>query len=230
MPTVKISIIRSDSDSEYIEKYIEGHAEVLRVVGITKVTSSRHEWRYNPDNYVLYVESEDGRALGGGRIQLLTPEQNLPMEGAIIEKDSKVTEVIHRHPHFETAEFCGLWNSKEIAGYGIGSIVLTRIGVSITNQLHINRLFALCSPATLNNSKRVGFQVITALGNNGTFYYPKENLIATAIWLPDPQILSTADESDRKKIFSLREDPFQIGIESGPKGEIQIEYNLKCSR
>ncbi|MBI3235051.1 MAG: hypothetical protein HYZ42_13630 [Bacteroidetes bacterium] len=225
---VKIKIVKPDKHPEYIQKYIDGHAEVLKVVGITKVTSSNNDWVNDPNNYIIYVESEDGRALGGGRIQIFTPTQKLPMEGAIIEKDANITNVINEYKYYETAEFCGLWNSKEIAGFGIGSIILTRIGVAITSQLNLKCLFALCSPATLNNSRRVGFEVIKSLGNEGTFYYPKENLIATAIFLEDLENLPLAFEEDKMKMEKLRNNPICIEKERGPKGEIEIEYNLNC--
>jgi len=125
-----------------------------------------------------------------------------------------------------TCELCGLWNSREVAGMGIGSHVLARVGSVLAAKLPIVSLFVLCAPVTVRMGRRVGCQIETTLGNNGLFYYPKDDLVATAMRLRDPQDLSHADESETIKILSLRNNPNQIIEERGPKGVYQLEYNL----
>jgi len=66
----------------------------------------------------------------------------------------------------------------------------------------------------------------TSLGNNGLFYYPKDDLVATAMRLRNPFDLSNADDAEREKILSLRDNPHQLFEERGPKGMYQLEYNL----
>lgn len=211
---------------ELTQKYIEGHQKVLELYGVTKVTSSKLQWVEDPNSIVVSVESGSGKILGGGRIQIASEIYPLPIEDAIGEMDNRIYQLIKEYTKFKTAEFCGLWNSREIAGYGIGSIFLARVGISLTDKLNLGSLFGLCSPATLNLSLNVGFTVMEVLGNKGTFYYPKEDLLATALFLPDPHLLHHANETDRKRILSLRKNPFQNATESGPKGTVDINYNL----
>jgi hypothetical protein len=99
--------------------------------------------------------------------------------------------------------------------------------VAITQQLKLTTLFGLCAPATVKNSARVGFEIATFLGNNGTFYYPKEDLIATAVIINDTETLLTAESEERDIIFDLRKKPVQSKLESGPKGRIlDVVYDL----
>jgi hypothetical protein len=228
---VIIKAFKAMDDPESTQKYLNGHAEVLRVMGITKVTSADVSWCEVPDNYIISVESTDNaRALGGGRLQVFTDKQRLPIEAAVYEKDPKIVPIIERFKYHDTAEFCGLWNSKEIAGYGIGSIFLGRVGVAMAHMLNLRSLFALCSPATLNNCLKVGFEVVTSLGKDGLFYYPTERLVATALIISNLEELPWADISDRERIINLRENPVQIAMEIGPKGEMEIEYDLNIQQ
>ena len=114
-----------------------------------------------------------------------------------------------------------------MAGYGIGSIYLGRVGVAICSQLKIKKLLALCSPSTLKNCKKVGFEIIYSLGENGKFYYPKEGLIATALEINDLINLPTAFDEDRDYIFALRKNMDLVSNESGPRGSLQINFDLK---
>jgi len=122
---VKVRIVRAIDDVDATEKYIFGHHKVLESYGITKVTSADRSWALNPHVYLILFESvEDQRILGGGRIQLRTQNFPLPFELAVREIDPKIEEYLSEFKDLEVAEYCGLWNSREVAGYGIGSIYL----------------------------------------------------------------------------------------------------------
>lgn len=225
---VKVRIVKAIIDVDATEKYIFGHHKVLESYGVTKVTSADISWKDNPNVYLILVEAmEDKRILGGARIQLNSEEVPLPLEGAIKELDLGILGYMDQFEELQVAEFCGLWNSKEVAGYGIGSIYLGRVGVAICSQLNIKKLLALSSPATLRNCKKVGFEIIYSLGKNGEFYYPKEGLIATALEVKDVINLPTACDEDRNYIFNLRKNLDFISNESGPKGSLQIIFDLK---
>lgn len=224
----KIRAFRSPDDVETSLKYVDGHRKVLESYGVKKVTSASVDWLHDPQTYVVLVESEDGdKIYGGGRIQIRTQEMKMPMEDAIAKIDKGIYDYMDKIGSETIAEFCGLFNSKEVAGYGIGSIFLGRIGVAIATQVDVKYLMALCSPATLRNCARVGFEIVRDLGNNGTFYYPKEGLIATALIIKDIHNLPSAHEEERDRIFDLRQNPVQEAIEKGPKGEMDIIYHTK---
>ncbi len=224
-----IKAFRAIDDIPSCEKYVEGHVRVLKIFGITMITSAKAEWFDDPDTYVILVESEDGEKIyGGARMQVAGGRFRLPIETAVTDFDPSIHTMVDDLAKQGTAELCGLWNSREVAGYGVGSIYLGRVGVAIATQLKLQTLFALCAPATVKNCMHVGFNVETRLGNNGTFYYPKEDLIATAVLLNDVPVLSTADPFERAAIMDLRESPVQHKIDPGPKDRIiDIDYNIK---
>jgi len=223
----KIRAYKAPDDVDTSMRYIEGHKHVLEAYGVKQVTSAKHDWLLDNDTYVIIVESENGdKIYGGGRIQIRSPQLKLPMEGAIAKIDSNIYQYMDNLGDYKLAEFCGLFNSKEVAGYGIGSIFLGRIGVAISEQFGVENLLALCSPPTLRQCLRIGFGIIRDLGTNGTFYYPKEGLIATAIIVKDLKNLPDANAEERERIFDLRANPVQYAVEKGPKGEIAIFYEL----
>ncbi|KEO74710.1 hypothetical protein [Anditalea andensis] len=225
---VKVRIIKAKDDSEATEKYIQGHLNVLATYGVTKVTSADTSWTEDSNVYLILVEAiDDNRILGGARIQLNSEAFPLPVVEATKDLDAKILDYISDFKPLEMAELCGLWNSKEVAGYGIGSIYLGRVGVAISSQLNIKRLLAFCSPATLRNCYKVGFRIISTLGDNGKFFYPKEGLIATALEIDDIENLSSAHFEDRDFIFKLRNNLSHLSQETGPKGSMDVEFDLK---
>lgn len=225
---VKVRIIKANEDLCATDKYVEGHKKVLETYGVTKVTSADTIWKEDPNVYLILVEAiDDKRILGGARIQLNSLDYDLPLVHAIKDLDIRILDYMRPYQPLEVAELCGLWNSKEVAGYGIGSIYLGRVGVAICSQLKLKRLLALCSPATLRNCYKVGYKIITTLGDNGKFYYPKEGLIATALEISDLEELQSAHPDDREYILNLRKNLSYLSQESGPKGLMDIEFDLK---
>jgi hypothetical protein len=223
-----IKAFRAVSNLDSCHKYVEGHSKVLRIFGIAMITSAKLLWMEDPDTYVVTVESEDGeKVYGGARIQVAKGNLPLPIEDAVTKFDPNIHLFVNERISEGTGELCGLWNSREVAGLGIGSIYLSRIGVALALQLKLNSLFALCAPATVKNSNRVGFVVDERLGKQGTFYYPKEGLVATAVLLRDVQVLSNADPDEQIKIFELNKRPVQMAHELSPRGkELLLDYNL----
>ncbi|MFD2037137.1 hypothetical protein ACFSKL_20225 [Belliella marina] len=228
---VKIRVVRAISSPADTEKYVNGHFKVLESYGVTKVTSADRSWMNNPNVYLLLVESEDGeRMLGGGRVQLRSAGFPLPLEGAIFEKDSRIVKYMERFEDLKVAEYCGLWNSKEVSGYGIGSIYLIRIGVALTSFLDLNCLMAFCSPFTVANSQSVGLRIIEELGDQGTFLYPKEGLIATIMEVEDVRTLERAMPEEKEFIFDLRNNPRQTKLLTSKMGEMEVEFDLNLEK
>ncbi len=226
MNMIKIKAFKAVDDPERSLKFIEGHSRILELFGVTKVTSANIEWKDDPTVYVIAVELEK-KILGGARIKCFGGTQALPIESAISSMDNRIHKTIEKYSEKGTGEFCGLWNSREIAGMGIGSFLLTKAGVSIVSQLELNSLFALCASYTVAMAQKVGFEIKTSLGNNGTFYYPKEDFLATVMILKDPNNLHSANADDRESIFDLRRNPNQIKVESARNTNFELEYDLK---
>ena len=223
----KIRVYKAVDEIDTSLRFVEGHRKMLEAYGVAKVTSASEAWIDDPDTYVIIAEScDDQRILGGTRIQVRTPSMKLPMEDAIAKVDKNIYSYVDRIGDYNVAEFCGLFNSKEVAGYGIGSMFLGRVAIAIASQFGVKYLMVLCSPATLRNSARVGFEILRDLAINGKFYYPKEGLIATSLIINDLDNLPNADPHERERIFDLRRNPTQQTMEKGPKGELEIVYEI----
>lgn len=222
-----IRAYKAPTDVETSLRYVDGHRKVLESYGIKQITSTNIDWLHDPHTYVIVVESEDKELIyGGTRVQVRSAALKMPMEDAIAKIDKGVYNYVDQIGNYNVAEFCGLFNTKEVAGYGIGSIFLGRTAMALSSQVGIRHLMGLCSPVTLSISQRIGFEVLTDLGDNGTFFYPKEGLVATSLIARDLVNLPCATDEERKKIFSLRDNPTQTVVEKGIHGELTIIFDL----
>lgn len=227
---VRIRAFRACEDEKSSLRFVQGHQRVLEAHGVKKVTSLNVEWISNPAVFVILVESKtDGKVYGGARVHAAGGTQRLPIEEATGYMDNKVYKVVEQQSLNGTGELCGLWNSVEVAGLGIGSFFSTRAGVVICEQMGLHSLFALCAPYTVRWAERVGCRVLTEVGNNGTFYYPKLDLLATAVLMRDAIGAETAKPIEREKIMMLRENPKQVLVENPPgkRIEVVIDYDLR---
>lgn len=227
-PEVRLRAFRAVDDPDACKLFIEGHTNVLSNIGIAKVTSSKNEWTKNPASFVIIVESIDGdKVYGGARVHVAGGSEPLPIEQAAAELDPNVFDLVWKYAQFGTGELCGLWNSREIAGYGIGCIFLIRAAVAISYQIGIQSLFAFCAPYTIKPGESVGMELERSIGNEGTFLYPKLDLIATTMVLKDVPTLSKAYEEDKIAILKIRENLSIMRTEVLRKKEIIIHYDIE---
>lgn len=233
MDDIKFNIkaFRASDDIDTCARYLEGHIDVLKVFGITMITTANKDWFEDPDTYVIIVQSEDKKKVyAGARIQIAKGKYQLPIEKALTKFDSNIHSFVENRMENGIGELCGLWNSREVVGFGIGSLYLGRIGTAISTQLKLKTLFALCAPITVKNCIKMGYLIETSLGNEGTFYYPKEDLIATVVTLADTSSFLTADTKEKDIILDLRNNLIQHKIETGPRGQtVDINFNLAIS-
>jgi hypothetical protein len=227
---VRIRAFRATDDPQTCETFIEGHKKILENHGVSKVTSSNNEWVGNPSVFVLVVEADDGRMFGGARVHAADGVHALPIEGAVGDLDPNIRHMVQTLAVNGTGEICGLWNSKEVAGLGIGAIFSSRAAVAISTQMGLTSVFSLSSPVTVRFSEFQGGSVVTTLGNNGTFYYPKINLLATVCCIADIVNLPLCNPVERERIMDLRQRPEQSALEAYPfrkeSPQIHISYSL----
>lgn len=219
---------RAVEDRAACMKFIEGHTHVLEIFGITQITSAKIDWVLNPDVFVIMVSAEEGgKALAGGRIHRANRKNPLPVEDAVGEMDDRIFQMVEDRTDAGTGELCGLWNSWEIAGLGIGSMQLSIACVAYAGLIKLNTLFGLCAPATYRNSIRGGFRVISEIGINGKFYYPKEDLTATAILIDDLENLQLTYDDVRQEIMDLRNNTRLVKQIPSKTGEIiNLHFDL----
>jgi hypothetical protein len=74
---------------------------------------------------------------------------------------------------------------------------------------------------------RVGFVIDKSLGNKGDFIYPTPEYIAYVLGIMDARTLATSLPFDRNRMLQLRSNPEQTILETGPKGELEVLYELK---
>ncbi len=227
---VRLRAFRAIDDPKACEKFIEGHTRVLTSVGVTKVTSNNVDWMYWDSVFVLVVEDiETGEVLGGARIHAHNGRNPLPVEEATSYMDEKVPGFISECGKVGVGEICGLWNSIKVAGMGFGSVFLSRASVAVVDQIGLNQLLALCAPYTVKPAKIFGYHVVEEIGNNGTFYYPKLDLLATFMLMPNAIDLPNTLSSERNNVFKLRETPQAVIVEETRVAQIKIEYDLKLN-
>lgn len=225
---VRIRAFRATDDSETCLKFILGHQKVLENHGIYNVTSSAVEWMYNPAVFVIVVESLDGAKLyGGARVHAANGKDMLPIEIATGEMDKRIHEYVALYAQGGTGELCGLWNSIEVAGLGIGSYFPARVGIVIIEQLGFDTLFGLCSPLTLRFNEWIGCRTFTKIGMNGTFYYPKLDLLATAVFLADAHELSKSPPRERDKMLWLRNNLKCVIKEKTPFKNVMVTVHYE---
>jgi len=75
-------------------------------------------------------------------------------------------------------------------------------------------------------AKTYGFVIETSIGKEGTFYYPKLDLVATSLVINDVPLLSTAAEEQRQEVMNLLNKPIQQIFAEGPKGKACVNINL----
>ncbi|MEQ7800570.1 hypothetical protein ABDJ41_12255 [Pedobacter sp. ASV1-7] len=202
---------RAIDNREGCMKFIEGHTHVLEIFGITKITSANIDWVLNPGVYVVLVSAEEnGKALAGSRVHIADGKIPLPVETAVGDMDDRIYNMVAERVANGTGELCGVWNSWEIAGLGIGSWVLSQITVALSSLIGLQSLFGLTAPATYRNAVRGGFRVVKEIGINGKFYYPKEDLTATVVLNDELDTLPTATQESHDFVMALRKEPKQI--------------------
>lgn len=220
---IRIRAFRATDDIETCLRFIDGHKKVLENHGIKKVTSSNSEWINSKAVFVVVVETLDGKKLyGGARIHAADGITPLPIEKAIGQVEPRIYDYIRGFSLEGTGELCGLWNSIEVAGLGIGSLFPSKVSVVIAEQIGLASLFSLCSPNTVRFNQWIGSRVFNEVGNNGTFYYPKLDLLATAVFLDDVKNLPLAHPRERQKMLFLRENLDFISIEKSPFKDLKV--------
>jgi len=227
-PEVILRAFRAIDEPDRCALFVEGHTSVLTSIGVTKVTSSKNGWTSNPAVFVIIVESLDRKTVyGGARVHVAGGSEALPIEQATGLLDAGIYDLIRNYAQQGTGEICGLWNSAELSGYGIGTPLLIRALIAISSQIGLQSLFALCAPYTVKPVVNCGMVLLDGIGNKGTFYYPKLDLLATAMVLNDVAALSKANNEDKQAILQMRDTATSFKIYELKQKKIIIDFELQ---
>ena len=180
---VVVEVYRAIDHFSECKEFIIGHRKVLQVFDIANITSANLDWAFSPSSVILMIKRKDDlKLIGGARLQLVDNVLNIPLEEAVQDKDENIHGYLKNLAEKgEVGEICGLWNTREGAKLGIGSKFLTRAAFIVAAQMKLKTSVMLCAPSTVKMATSMGCDVIKELGEDGKFYYPKIDLIATAM-------------------------------------------------
>jgi hypothetical protein len=219
----KFRFFRAIDDPVACERFKEGHRKILLDYGITNVTTNTEDWQNDPDVFVITAESDCGEIVGGIRLDRTYGKKTLPIEQALESYDPKIREILAKDSLKGTAEICGLWNAKKVFGKGV-SPLLARTAVAFAEYIGIDTLYCLVAHYTLDLAKSIGFNVVESIGKEGTFAYPNDRYVASALCIHDLATLKTAQTDQKRRIMSLRRNPNQHFIELSQKKNVAIAY------
>lgn len=228
---LRFRAFRAINDLSTCLKFKEEHGNVLRDYGIANITTNNSDWMHDPNIYCVIAEDVvENKITGGIRIQISADNAPLPVEKAIGKMDGRIFDLVKSYRcNGGVAELCALWNARSVAGAGV-SMLLTRAGISVTNQLEIKTLMGICADYTLKMFQRVGFVVDYSLGVNGEFPYPNPTYKARVLGIMNAASLETAAEHDKVRMSAIRANPVQKTTEKVTSTEIQVDYNLLISK
>lgn len=228
MKEFKLEIFNAQRDEEKWNEYVHGHAAVLQHLGIDQLTSFKPEPCTNPGQYVITARNMDGFVVGGVRIQKAHPAFKFPVQEAIEIFDAKITSYIKEEEKRGTCELCGLWVAKDHGRLGLAHFLM-KSAVAICQHLKIQSAFGLSSPYAINIFKAIGYEVITSLGDEGTFVYPTPEFVSSVIIISDITNVPKAEEAHRKKIFEIRDKLQFVDLDTYNNQPITLHYNLILS-
>jgi hypothetical protein len=68
------------------------------------------------------------------------------------------------------------------------------------------------------------------LGDNGEFAYPNDTYVARVLGIMNASTLDTAQDYDKERMRSLRNQPEQTTSEKGTRQDVKVKYELKITR
>ncbi|MFZ6051109.1 hypothetical protein [Halocola ammonii] len=220
----RFRFFRAVDDPVACDRFKEGHRKILVDYGITNVTTNTEDWQNDPDVFVITAETECGEMVGGIRLDRTSSAlKSLPIQSALNKLDPEIDGLVRSDSARGTAEVCGLWNAKKVFGKGV-SPLLARAAVAYAAFIEIDTLYCLVAQYTLDLAKSIGFSVLEEIGNQGTFKYPNDRFVASALRIVDLEELKTAIPSERRRIFSIRRNPSQEFIELSQKKNVAVAY------
>lgn len=207
--------------------YIKGHRKVLETHGFTHFLSNEESWMFNPETIVAMVyDPVRGVPLGGARFERRLKDNLLSFERVLMKTEPQLVNHISRRIKGGTGEICGLWNSKEVAGWNT-SILLARSVLIAMWDRDINTIFAFNARYTNRIPIRLGFRRLTIIGDNGYVPYPDDRFQA-AIWRFEKKNgLKLADPYEREAMKKLIKNPQLTIFEGDLYNNLEVHYDLK---
>ncbi|MBC7775362.1 MAG: Rv1355c family protein [Phycisphaerae bacterium] len=218
---IRIRAFRATDEPATCHRYFEGHRQRLKGYGIEKLSSLGIDWCNNPHCTVIVAEAENGRLLGGVRLEKSSQKFQMPIEKAVAAMDHRIEKLVRRHRmRGGIGELCGLWVSEEAQGTGL-KLALNAYGLAIYEQVGVGTLAGFSSPHMLSFCEKVGWRAEPSVGKGGVFEYPAPGVLSTVI-LHNLELCAAAE---RQKILEIRQNAHPVERFETVSGQvIQIRY------
>ena len=220
----RLRAFRAVDDPAGCERFFDAHRAALEFHGMRGVTSLDPEWFDNPLVHAVLLESLDGEALAGIRVQLADGGRfALPTE--LANRDATVRNYIRRRLDAGLGEVCGAWTAPTMAKTTIFQLV-TCAGFSLTAPLGVSQVLASCATYTVKTATDLGLVIERSLGDEGTFRYPTPDNLSYFVVLRDTATFEHANPAYRETIFDLRANPQQHRTVDAGRFKFDIDVDL----
>lgn len=212
-------------DNKFLcEEFSVGHENVLKEYGYEHLKTNNRNWHSDKDTYVV-IAKMGKTAVGGLRFKIKRKDILLPMEQVILPLDKRFADYMLAVSGEGAFEICGLWNSKLVGGMKL-SYFLSRLGVVMAPVFDWKVSMCFMATYTFRIPRRLGYDLVTSIGQDGYFNYPTEEYQA-GVWAHSNIIhLGNCVDSEKERVLSLRDNRFQTFREENTGNGLLIEYNL----
>ena len=222
-----LSLHRASESYSLCENFVKGHRLLLAVndVDLGPIDNS---WFDSSDVYLLVVRrAGEDEILGGAKLVVFDNVGNLPLLKLLSEDYPELIDFLKDYSENGLIEISGLWNSRSVAGLGLGSEQLIRTSIAICGLLNVANVVTFCSPFVTRFAELYGFTPLSKFGQNGSIPFPEDRWMSTINILSDPHVMSKANENERHLIFELRERPNQTRNFNNRGKELTIKFELE---
>lgn len=223
---VKISLYRAKDHPGVCEKFSIGHRALLEIndVDLGPIDKS---WYHSEFVYLLVVESAiNGEILGGSKLVIYNGKDNLPLQNLLIDDYPELNSLLSKFYSRGLVEISGLWNSRAVAGLGLGSEHLIRTSIAVCSFLPVATVITFCSPFVTRFASLYGFKPLDSFGINGSIPFPDERWMSTINYLDDINGMQSADAKERARIEELRRIPSSVQEYNDRGKSLRIQYSL----
>jgi hypothetical protein len=206
---VSLIVSRAINDLDLCQRFSEGHRKLLENhnVDLGPVDTS---WYTDRNVYILVVKDElSDEILGGSKLVISDGKGNLPMEKLLSEDYPELSGLLSNLSKRGIVEISSLWNSRSIAGWGLGSEQLIKASIVVSSFLDVDRVVTFCSPFVTRFAESYGFNPLEDFGENGAIPFPDNRWMSTINVLYDIDEMRLADISCKTEIFELKQNPIQ---------------------